>query len=965
LTEADNWLPLSFIRSHLSISHLVCTGTTKSIRNRASSMPSLRQDNDQTLPTGTVTFLFTDIERSSRLWDQHPEAMRDAMAAHDAMLRAAVIENDGWVVKMRGDGLHAVFASAAKAVAAALAGQRALRSATWHEGIGQLRIRMGLHTGSAQLRDGDYFGPAVNRAARLQEAGHGGQVLISRATASLARDQLQDGIDLLDLGPHQLKDVPRPERIFQLVAPNLQDRFPPLRAQSAIRHNLPVLTTSFIGRKRELDRAKSLLSQGRLLTLIGPGGTGKTRLTLKLAHENRHEYAEGVWLVELAPLTDQSMIVPAILKLFSLREQPGRSILSVVVDFLRGKEMLLIMDNCEHLIERCAVLAETFLDAAPSLSILASSRESLGVPGELILRVPSLSLPDDRQVTVASLEQSEASHLLIERARSVRPEFQLTEENAGAVAEICQRLDGIPLAIELAAARLRMFSPHQIATRLSDRFRLLTGGSRTAVPRQQTLQALIDWSYDLLDDNEKMLFRRLSVSAGGWTFDFAEEIGAGLDVMESLDQLVNKSMVQVEEDGPAVRFSFLETIRQYARDQLFAAGDGEEMRDRHFAYFARLASEAELGMGGERTTELVALLGPETDNIRLAIEWGLDRDILATVDLLVGSMSFWVQHTPPSFVEISQWVESASQRLDDMAPHAKDDPVWLRAWARARMVAGQVALTAGEFEKVRTHMSEAIDIARSLDEKRTLITALGYLAIREAAMRGTPGADDDEAYQAAKECLALAREMGLSFYESSALSMLGGMELARGNSALGEKLLREAGQGSQFTGAVAQFQSAMMMVYVVGDPVRALSILREARRQFRQLDHAHFLALSNSEIAHIQRRSGEFSAAKSLYRETITHFQWFGSRAAIANQLECFAFIARAEEKWERAARLLGAAEALRELIGTEMLPREREEYEQEIAALKEQMDGTAFDLVWSQGRALSMDQAVEYALHD
>lgn len=930
-----------------------------------SSGPDSLPDVSSPLPEGTVTFLFTDIEGSSRLWEQFPQPMRGAIAQHDAILRAAVVESGGQVVKMRGDGLHAVFASAADAIRAAAAGQRELEAAAWDEATGPLGVRMGLHSGTAELRDGDYFGPAVNRAARLQDAGHGGQVLLSRVTAGLVRDQLAEGLALRDLGAHQIKDFPRPERIFQLVAADLRSDFPPLRAQSFVQGHLPSHHTSFIGRERELARAKELLMEGRLVTLIGPGGTGKTRLSVQVAAELQPQFEDGIWLAELAPLTDESMILLAIATLFSLQIQQGRPLEVVVADFLRGKEMLLILDNCEHLIEKCALLAEQFLDSAPSLKILASSRESLGVFGEMILRVPSLSLPQGVEFTAELLQRSEAAQLLVERARAVRSDFRITDDNAGAVAEICHRLDGIPLAIELAAARLRLFSPQQVAARLGDRFRLLTGGSRTAVPRQQTLQALIDWSYDLLDEEEKDLFRRLSVFVGGWTFEAAEVIGEGLDVLELLDQLVKKSLVQVEQEEISTRYLYLETIRQYARDRLFAAGEGKEVRDLHFAYFAQSAAEAELRMGGRRSAAIVAKLGSDMDNIRRAIEWGLGRDPVTTIDLMVGVLVFWTQQSGPAYREIEQWVQSAWKWLESVSPESWENVSRDRVWARTHLLTGQASFSAGEFEKVEIHLTKAIDLARSIKDKPTLMVALGLLSVLAAATRGTHDAEDEDAYAAAEECLALARELGFGYYESVALNVMGGYELARGNTKLGEAYLAASDDGSAFAAAVSQFQAAMMMEHIVGDSEAALAYLQEGRRRFQELNHSHFLALSNSEIGHIRRRLGEYSEAKLAYQETIIQFQWFGSRAAVANQLECFAFIAGAEEKWQRAAKLLGAAEALRKLINTDMLPRERREYEQEVTAVRAHLDEEQCQAAWRSGALLSMDQAIDFALAD
>ncbi|UCG23721.1 MAG: adenylate/guanylate cyclase domain-containing protein [Chloroflexota bacterium] len=918
------------------------------------------------LPTGTVTFLFTDIEGSSRLWERHPGAMRETVARHDGLLQAAVVDNQGHVVKMRGDGLHAVFASAQDAVAAAVAGQRALQAEAWDEGIGQLPVRMGLYSGSAEVRDGDYFGPAVNRAARLQDAGHGGQILLSQVSAGLIAGQLPEGITLRDLGRYRIKDFPAPERVYQVVAPGLPDRFPPLRAPGGRRTNLPMQTTSFVGRERELEAGKRLLADGRLATFTGPGGTGKTRLALQVAGGLLEDYRDGVWLVELAPLGDEAMVLPALAKAFVLQPGPGRPLEAALADFLRGKELLLLLDNCEHLIEECARVAEKLLAGAAGLKIVASSREPLGVPGEMILRVPSLTLPESDEATAATLRDSEAARLLSERAIAVLPDFQITDQNAAAVAEICRRLDGIPLAIELAASRLRLFSPQQIASRLNDRFRLLTGGSRTAVPRQQTLQALIDWSYELLSQEEKALFRQLSVFVGGWTFGAAEAIGEGLDVLELLDQLVNKSLVQSEREGDRSRFHYLETIRQYARGRLYAAEEGQAARDRHFAFFSGLVVDEVRNFDGPGRDEARRILKPEMDNFRLAVEWGIGRDPLAALDMLVDVVSYMLQDwgwgnqaTTIGLADVRGWLETAAEALEtpEMAELAADRRS--RAWAQIHLLTGQVTMGTGEFARVRQETSKAVTLARELGDPHMLMAALGFFSITANAQREY----DQEAVRAAEECLALARELNSSFYRSAGLSVLAGYEMEHGDPVLGDAYLTEASQGGDFISAVTTFQGAVNLAYSLDEPAEALPYVLESRRLFERFENAQFTAIATSHIAHIQRQAGDLSAAESAYRETLAHFHWQGHLPAVAHELECLAFIARAWNAPERAARLLGAAEALRESIEAPMLADEQAEYDMELAALRQELDADSLQRALIAGRVMDIDQAVDYAL--
>src|SRR5579884_1061615 len=610
-----------------------------------------------TLPEGTATFLFTDIEGSTRLWERAPEAMREALARHDALLREAVEAHRGHVFKTIGDAFCAVFAAAPDALVAALAAQRELAgmvvraasevSGTAAEEMG-LRVRMAVHAGTAQARDGDYFGPTLNRIARLLAVGHGGQVLLSQAACDLLGDALPSQAGLRDLGSHRLKDLQQPEHIYQLLHPDLPADFPPLRSLSPETTNLPVQLTSFIGREKEMEEIKRLLSRTRLLTLTGSGGCGKTRLAAQVGADLLADFADGVWLVELAAIADPALVPQTVASTLGIREEPGQRLLETLQQHLKPKSLLLLLDNCEHLSAACAQLAETLLQACPNLRILASSREALGIAGELAYRVPSLSLPElprlpsAEAALVPALARCEATRLFVERAALSYPGFALTEQNAPAVAQVCVRLDGIPLAIELAAARIKVLSADQIAARLDDRFRLLTGGSRTALPRQQTLRALIDWSYDLLSEAERTLLRRLSVFAGGWTLEAAEAV-CSADALHLLTSLVDKSLAVYEEQAGEARYRLLETVREYARDRLLESGEMEEVRERHFAFFLRMAEEIEPKLTGLEQAAWLDRLEGEYDNLRAASGWALSAAEGAQAGLrLAGALwRFW------------------------------------------------------------------------------------------------------------------------------------------------------------------------------------------------------------------------------------------------------------------------------------------------------------------------------------
>jgi len=543
-------------------------------------------------PKGTVTFLFTDIEGSTKLWEHNVPAMQAASARHDEIMKGAIEEHGGYVFKTVGDAFCAAFPTASDAIEASLGAQRTLLSEQWEQ-TGLLRVRMALHTGVAEERDGDYFGPPVNRVARLLSAAYGEQILLSLPAQDLVRDQLPTQTTLKDLGAHRLKDLFRPERVFQLSAPDLPAEFPPLRTLDAYRNNLPLQPTPFIGREKEVSEVCERLSRPevRLLTLMGPGGTGKTRLALQAAAELTEQFEDGVSFVSLAAISDPQLVVPALAGTLGVKEAGGQPLLQSFEDYLGEKCMLLLVDNFEQVLEAAPVVTE-LLSGAPNLKVLATSRIPLRLYGEHEYAVPPLALPDpERLPSVESLTQYEAVRLFVERAQAAKADFSVTNEKAQAVAEICVRLDGLPLAIELAAARIKVLSPQKMLARLGNRLKLLTGGAQDLPDRQRTLRSTIEWSYGLLEDGEKVLFARLSVFAGGRTLEAIEAIcdtGGDLpvDVLDGLSSLVDKSLLKQEEGvGGEPRFVMLETIHEYARERLQGGGEAEEVRRLHAEYF--------------------------------------------------------------------------------------------------------------------------------------------------------------------------------------------------------------------------------------------------------------------------------------------------------------------------------------------------------------------------------------------
>ncbi len=591
-------------------------------------------------PTGTVTFLFTDVEGSTRLWEEHPDGMRDALARHDAILEEHISNANGFVHSTAGDAYSAAFSDPMDAIDAAIGAQRGLAEADWAV-IGSMRVRMAVHTGVAHERGDDYYGPALNRCARILSAAHGGQVVTSSGTEELVRHRLHPGTSLKDLGEHQLKDLGHPEHIFQVVAPGLDADFAELRSLDPSKNNLPLQLTSFVGREDELRDVKKRLLDTRLLTLTGVGGSGKTRLSLQAAAESADNFKDGVWLVELAAVSDQDKLPAWVAE--SLRINKGQSgvgaastpagaapVMDQIVDYLRKRQALVILDNCEHLISASADFATYLLRACPDIKILATSREGLGISGETLWQVPSLEMPNRYSVDELSGSGADALRLFQDRAAAVNPHFEINDETYPYVLKICRRLDGMPLAIELAAARAKSLDVARIADRLDDRFRLLTGGSRTALPRQQTLAAAVEWSYELLEQAEQVFFNRLSAFRGGFTLEAAEQVCEGgavdeFDIVDHLSSLVDKSMVVWE--GTGDRYRLLETLRQYALGKLKDSGEADETRTKHAHFFLHLAETASPHLRGHEQVDWMERLEGDHENFRAAMAFTDEHDM--------------------------------------------------------------------------------------------------------------------------------------------------------------------------------------------------------------------------------------------------------------------------------------------------------------------------------------------------
>ncbi len=875
------------------------------------------------LPTGTVTFLFTDLEGSTQLWERQPRAMRGALARHDELLRRAFESHGGHVFKTGGDAFCVAFPDAPEAVAAALDAQLALAGEDWGAAK-PLRSRMALHTGSAEARDGDYFGPTLNRAARLVAIGHGGQILLSQTVYDLVRDVLPPNMTLRDLGAHRLKDLQRPEHVFEVVPAGLSVQFPPLRSLVAALHNLPLQLTSFIGRERELSDLRRQLRGTRLLTLTGAAGSGKTRLALQLAAEVLEHYPDGIWFLDLASLTDPALVAQTAASTLGLKEQAGRSPTDVLVEHLKSHRLLLVLDNCEHLTGACAALAGRLLRSSSEVSILATSREMLSVAGEVAWPLPPLATPDPRQLPArepaAALSRYEAVWLFIDRALLVQPAFAVTNANAPAVAEICWQLDGIPLAIELAAARVRVMTVEQIAARLADRFRLLTGGGRAAVTRHQTLRAAIDWSHELLGEQERVLLRRLSVFAGGWTLAAAEVVctGESIEGWEVLDlqaHLVDKSLVVVDPGvGAEARYRLLVTIRQYAGDRLQEAGEAAAVRDRHRDWFLAWAERAADELRGAEPKPWLERLEQEHDNLRAALKWSLGSETGGEAGLrLAGSIYlFWSRCG--YLREGSQWVEAALAAGREASAAAR---------AQALHAAGGLAGQQGDYPRARSLLELALALRRELADPLGLARTLYSLGTILLVQLGAENLDRARALL--DEGLSLAREIGDRSLLAIILNNLG--ELAR---------LR-------------------------GEYDRARELYEQSLDiRGRRSSSAPITLLNLGLIAFAQ---GVYEAARSLFEESLGLGKLLGDRGSMASSLNGLAGVHAVRGEHERAARLLGAAEAVRIAIGEVIQPSDREYYERFVAAARAGLDEGSFKKAWAEGAQLSLEQAVELAI--
>ena len=872
------------------------------------------------LPTGTVTFLFTDIEGSTRLLGHLGGRFPAVLEEHQRLLREAFTSAGGVEVSTEGDSFFVVFSRAADAVEAAVGAQRALAAHPW-EPDSQIRVRMGLHTGDGVLGADDYVGLDVHRASRIAAAGHGGQIVVSEPTRALVAPAAPDRVSFRDLGEHRLKDLPEPERLYQVVAAGVEQDFPAIRTGDARRGNLPLQLTSFIGRRREVDEAKKALGETRLLTLTGPGGTGKTRLSLQVAAEAQDEHPDGTYFVALAPLTDASLVAPTIAQALGLREQPGRPAMEIILEHLRGHRVLLVLDNFEQVLDAADQVGE-LLGSSPDLRVVVTSREALHVQGEREYPVPTLGLPDPARLPpLEALSQYEAVALFIERARAVRPDFQITNENAPAVAEICARLDGLPLAIELAAARVKLLSPQAMLKRLENRLTLLAGGARDLPARQQTLRGAIAWSYDLLDEEERRFFARLSVFLGGFTLEAVDAVcaeGLATDALDGVSSMVNKSLLrQTESPHGEPRFFMLETIREFATERLAESEDAATVPARHAAYFLDVAASAAPDLFGAKQADLLDALQQDHDNFRAAITWAADSRELSTALRLGGALwRFWQMRG-----HLREGAERLGQLVD--SPGAEEDP---EALAAALEGAGGITYWMGRWDEAERYYTRCLELRRRLGDRAALAEALYNLSF-VYAVPAPPRQDLERALRLNDEALQIYQELDDRRGRGKVLWNIAHVEERRRN------------------------------------PSQSRDAARRAVELFREVDDRFGLgwALHSEGIAEAQLQ--EFDEAESAFTEAMEIFSMAGDHTGIALLLGDFGFLAGSLGDTRRGSRLWGAALAAEERSGQALVSNFDENVFGWGTAIRGSLSEQEYERLVAEGREMEMEEAIRFAL--
>lgn len=866
-----------------------------------------------TPPSGTVTFLFTDVVRSTEAWESAPEAMSAALERHNELLGAIIRSHGGYVFKTVGDAFCSAFENAAQAVEAAIEAQLALSREPWEDT--RLQVRMAIHTGSPELRTGDYFGLDLSRVSRLAGAGYGGQVLLSGAAAALAADRLPPGASLIDLHEHRLRDLSQPEHVFMVVAPGMEVEFPPLRTLAAPPHNLVAPLTSLVGREDEIARVcAALLGGRRLVTLTGPGGVGKTRIAVEAARRLLDDFGDGVWLIDMAPLTSGEMVPATVASVLRLREAlPGDEI-GAIGRHMEEKAVLLVLDNCEHVRAACGGFAATLLALAPDLRVLATSREALAVTGEEVQAVAPLGLPPlDEPTSPEALETYPALKLLSERAGLVRTGFAITGANADTVVSICRRLDALPLAIELAASRFSSMTPNEVLARITDRFPALGRSDPSRAHRQETLQALIEWSSQLLDSQQRTLFQRLSVFAGGWDVAAAAAVCGSPgelegEVADCLSELVEKSLVVFEDNEGVGRYRYLDTIRAYARERLTESGESEEIEQRHREWCLQLATAADANVRGPDQVLWLSRLAIEVPNLRAALASCLQSDVATGLALGGRLFRFWWLHG--LLAEGRRWLDEFLR-----ASSAPDE-------ARALVLFGAGILAHGQadYPAALRSFTEALGTYQALGNELGEADSLTGLA-NVAWRQGDPAA----AAGLHRQGLAICRAAGDNNRMAASLNNLGLALVDAGDydsarAAYEESLEIRQRIGDEI-GALTALHNLGIVFAHAGEPSRALEIQGAIIETARRLGDKRAVVSALLEVGRLSLDAGSAADAARAYGEALELSEEIDDQVRTIQAVEGLGMVAVDARQWELAGVLTGAAATRRTRLGAPMTP--------------------------------------------
>ena len=944
-------------------------------------------------PTGVVTFLFSDVEGSTKLAQTHPQTMPDALAVHHGLMKQAIDKHCGFIFKTVGDSFCCAFGSPADAVKAAVDAQKAISSAEWKDAV--IKVRMGIHCGEAVWNGNDYTGyVTLARTQRIMSSACGEQIVTSGIVYSDAADFLPSSVSFRDLGERRLKDLNQPVRLYQVCAEGLRDEFPPLNTLDARPNNLPFQLSRFVGREKEKEDIKDLLKTYPLLTLVGAGGTGKTRLALQAAAEVIDEFEGGIWFVELATVSEPEYVIPEIMSVLGLSPDGKSAPADILKNYLREKEILIILDNCEHVINETAGISQQLLSSCPKLKILASSREALKIGGERTYHLPSMSLPDVRRsYDSESLSQFESVQLFIDRSLGVNPKFEITNENIPAVAQLCNDLDGIPLAIELAAARMNVLSVEKILERLSDRFKLLTGGKRTSLPRQQTLKALIDWSYGLLSEDEKLLFGRLSVFQGGWKLEAAEAVCSlgpvdEFEILDLMSNLIDKSLIKSSDSESEMRYSMLETIRQYSKSVLAGSPEEKVIRQRHFEYFSRQVSESEEMLTGSGQRECLQMIDADYENIREALRWAIEEDPVEGLRMAVTLGKYW--ELRGFFSEGYAYLKKGLSGIEETEPLLK---------ARALYLAGFLLTYLASHHEAEGYLQDALSTFRSLNEKKgevPCLVMLGNVKLVDGNL--------ETMEELTKEGLNKARQLGDKLLIALCLRYLAAGRMYQGNyeesAEMSEECLaiyREFGDGIQIAKIINNIGA---IEYLAANYDKAIETWKECLGLRRELGDRHGIAMSLTNLGSAYSMTKDYDTAERYLHQSIELFKELGDRRIYVNPLNTLGLIANDRGDYLRALRIYGESINIANEIGEKYYLMKAieglsnsyiglEEYEtgckfsalyinqmtnlninvtkQELTrieeikdALKSALEKSLYDRLWEEGRALTVEEAVQ-----